>query len=116
MSAAVGGAPAATTRSSLWLRTRRSALPLFGWKIAATSKAGQAHIAVDGPLAGRLLAEHVFESGSRLPFGGLGLSGNHRPAGAYSLDFCAYPVAATVEEGSGATLAEGMRFEDVWLR
>ena len=48
---------------------RRSALPLFGWKIAATSKAGQAHIAVDGPLAGRLLADHVFESGSRLPFG-----------------------------------------------
>ena len=48
---------------------RRSAFPLFGWKIAATSEAGQAHIAVDGPLAGRLLAEHVFESGSRLPFG-----------------------------------------------
>src|ERR1700704_1443885 len=47
----------------------RSALPLFGWKIAATSKAGQAHIAVDGPLAGRLLAEHVFENGARLPFG-----------------------------------------------
>ena len=47
----------------------RSAFPLFGWKIAATSKAGQTHIAVDGPLAGRLLAECVFESGSRLPFG-----------------------------------------------
>jgi 2-keto-4-pentenoate hydratase len=49
---------------------RRSALPLFGWKIAATSEAGQAHINVDGPLAGRLLAERVVESGSRLPFGG----------------------------------------------
>ena len=48
---------------------RRSAFPLFGWKIAATSKAGQAHIAVDGPLAGRLLREHAFESGSRLRFG-----------------------------------------------
>ena len=48
---------------------RRSAFPLFGWKIAATSKAGQAHIAVDGPLAGRLLAEHVFASGSRLRSG-----------------------------------------------
>jgi 2-keto-4-pentenoate hydratase len=48
---------------------RRSAFPLFGWKIAATSKAGQAHIAVDGPLAGRLLREHVFEDGSRLRFG-----------------------------------------------
>src|SRR3954468_17743507 len=48
---------------------RRSAVPLFGWKIAATSAAGQAHIAVDGPMAGRLLGERVFESGSRLPFG-----------------------------------------------
>ena len=37
--------------------------PLFGWKIAATSAAGQAHIGVDGPLAGRLLAERVIEDG-----------------------------------------------------
>ena len=48
---------------------RRSAFPLFGWKIAATSKAGQSHIAVDGPLAGRLLREHVFGDGRRLRFG-----------------------------------------------
>jgi 2-keto-4-pentenoate hydratase len=47
----------------------RSAAPLFGWKIAATSAAGQAHINVDGPLAGRLLRERVFESGATLPFG-----------------------------------------------
>jgi 2-keto-4-pentenoate hydratase len=37
--------------------------PLFGWKIAATSQAGQAHIGVDGPLAGRLLAERVIADG-----------------------------------------------------
>jgi 2-keto-4-pentenoate hydratase len=47
----------------------RSARPLFGWKIAATSKAGQAHIAVDGPLAGRLLAERVRENGGEVSFG-----------------------------------------------
>lgn len=47
----------------------RSARALFGWKIAATSKAGQAHINVDGPLAGRLLAERCFESGATIPFG-----------------------------------------------
>jgi len=47
----------------------RSPAPLFGWKIAATSKAGQAHLAVDGPLAGRLLRERVFESGDEVPFG-----------------------------------------------
>ena len=51
----------------------RSAVPLYGWKIAATSKAGQAHIAVDGPMAGRLLRERVFENGGTLPFGA-----NHR--------------------------------------
>ncbi len=47
----------------------RSSAPLFGWKIAATSVAGQKHINVDGPLAGRLLRDKVFESGARLPFG-----------------------------------------------
>jgi len=47
----------------------RSAATIFGWKIAATSVAGQAHINVDGPLAGRLLREKVFESGATLPFG-----------------------------------------------
>jgi 2-keto-4-pentenoate hydratase len=48
---------------------QKSAAPLYGWKIAATSKAGQAHIAVDGPLAGRLLGERVFENGATVPFG-----------------------------------------------
>ena len=38
----------------------------FGWKIAATSTAGQAHIGVDGPLAGRLLNGQVHESGAIL--------------------------------------------------
>ena len=32
---------------------------LFGWKIAATSEAGQKHINVDGPMAGRILSETV---------------------------------------------------------
>ena len=41
-----------------------AAAPLFGWKIAATSAAGQAHINVDGPLAGRLLREKAFASGA----------------------------------------------------
>jgi 2-keto-4-pentenoate hydratase len=46
-----------------------SGRPLFGWKIAATSAAGQQHIGVDGPIAGRLLTEHVFEDGATLAFG-----------------------------------------------
>ncbi|MHC2338790.1 2-keto-4-pentenoate hydratase [Bradyrhizobium sp. USDA 4454] len=36
---------------------------LFGWKIAATSAAGQKHINVAGPLAGRILAETVIRDG-----------------------------------------------------
>lgn len=43
--------------------------PLFGWKIAATSTAGQQHIGIDGPIAGRLLAEMVYPNGDTLPFG-----------------------------------------------
>ena len=46
-----------------------TSLPLFGWKIAATSTAGQAHIGVDGPLAGRLLAERVIPDGGTCPLG-----------------------------------------------
>ena len=32
---------------------------VIGWKIAATSAAGQAHVQVDGPLAGRILESFV---------------------------------------------------------
>ena len=35
-------------------------------------------------------------SGS-LPFGGVGLSGNHRPSGFYAADYCSYPVASMEE-------------------
>src|SRR5690348_4265612 len=48
----------------------RSGAPLFGWKIAATSIAGQRHINVDGPLAGRLLAEKVVPDGSTISLAG----------------------------------------------
>jgi 2-keto-4-pentenoate hydratase len=51
------------------LLEQRSPSPLYGWKIAATSAAGQAHIAVDGPLAGRILRERLIEPGSTCPFG-----------------------------------------------
>jgi 2-keto-4-pentenoate hydratase len=41
-----------------------------GWKIAATSKAGQAHIGVDGPLAGRLIGERTHASGASISLTG----------------------------------------------
>jgi 2-keto-4-pentenoate hydratase len=37
---------------------------LFGWKIAATSIEGQRHIAVNGPLAGRLYTDRVLRGGA----------------------------------------------------
>lgn len=52
---------------------------------------------------------------SKLPFGGLGFSGNHRPAGAFSLDYCAYPVATMIEGSDAATVAQGMRVERSWV-
>ncbi len=48
----------------------RSAKPVAGWKIAATSVAGQKHINVSGPLAGRLLAERMHADGATLPMAG----------------------------------------------
>ena len=50
----------------------RARSSLFGWKIAATSKAGQQHINVSGPLAGRILAKNVRAEGSSIS-----LHGNH---------------------------------------
>ena len=44
--------------------------PVIGWKIAATSAAGQAHIQVDGPLAGRILASFVHPVGATLSLAG----------------------------------------------
>ena len=44
-----------------------------GWKIAATSQAGQAHIGVDGPLAGRLLAGKIGRSPATLSLGANGM-------------------------------------------
>jgi 2-keto-4-pentenoate hydratase len=41
----------------------RSRGTLFGWKIAATSEAGQRHINVKGPMAGRILTETVIADG-----------------------------------------------------
>ena len=43
--------------------------PLYGWKIAATSINGQRHIGVNGPLAGRILAERVIADGGNFTLG-----------------------------------------------
>ena len=46
---------------------------------------------------------------SNAPFGGIGLSGNHRPSAYYAADYCAYPVTSVEAELARATIAEGLR-------
>jgi 2-keto-4-pentenoate hydratase len=46
---------------------------LSGWKLAATSVPGQRHIGVDGPMAGRLLADRTFPPGVELSLAGNGM-------------------------------------------
>ncbi len=46
---------------------------------------------------------------SSAPFGGVGLSGNHRPAAFYAADYCAYPVASTEVQQPRASVGVGFR-------
>ena len=46
---------------------------------------------------------------SAAPFGGIGLSGNHRPAAFYAADYCAYPVASTEMGQPRASLGVGFK-------
>ncbi len=52
---------------------------------------------------------------SRLPFGGVGRSGNHRPAAAFAADYCAYPVAQMEVQDDSAAVPPGAKFDDRWL-
>ncbi|HEX2802839.1 MAG TPA: succinylglutamate-semialdehyde dehydrogenase [Sphingomicrobium sp.] len=46
---------------------------------------------------------------STAPFGGIGLSGNHRPSAFYAADYCAYPVTSVHAERIRGTIAQGLR-------
>jgi len=46
---------------------------------------------------------------SNAPFGGVGLSGNHRPSAYYAADYCAWPVASLEADDLHATIATGLR-------
>ncbi|WP_326524143.1 succinylglutamate-semialdehyde dehydrogenase [Sphingomonas sp.] len=46
---------------------------------------------------------------SNAPFGGVGWSGNHRPAAYYAADYCAYPVASNEAEQARASIGVGLR-------
>lgn len=46
---------------------------------------------------------------SAAPFGGIGFSGNHRPAAYYAADYCAYPVASTEMDQPRASVGVGFK-------
>ncbi len=46
---------------------------------------------------------------SAAPFGGVGYSGNHRPAAFYAADYCAYPVTSTEVVQPRASVGVGFR-------
>jgi 2-keto-4-pentenoate hydratase len=85
---------------------------VVGWKIAATSAAGQAHIQVDGPLPGRILEDFVHPMGATLT-----LAGNRmrvvEPEFSFRLGADLPPHAApyTMEEVLAATASLHPAFE-----
>jgi len=46
---------------------------------------------------------------SGAPFGGIGMSGNHRPSAYYAADYCAYPVASAEAPAARAAIGVGLR-------
>jgi succinylglutamic semialdehyde dehydrogenase len=46
---------------------------------------------------------------SNAPFGGVGLSGNHRPSAFYAADYCAYPVTSSEADRARANIGQGLR-------
>ena len=77
----------------------------------------------DKPFVKRLLRKYSFGGGvvndtlihfgnHRLPFGGVGASGNHRPSAFYAADYCAWPQALTQGEHTqeqNSTITRGIR-------
>jgi len=49
---------------------------------------------------------------SSAPFGGVGLSGNHRPSAYYAADYCAYPVVSAENADPKAMLGIGLKVDE----
>lgn len=46
---------------------------------------------------------------SSAPFGGVGISGNHRPSAYYAADYCAYPVTSSEADNARASIGVGLK-------
>ncbi len=49
---------------------------------------------------------------SSAPFGGIGLSGNHRPSAYYAADYCAYPVVSSENEVPKGMIGIGLKDDE----
>ncbi len=49
---------------------------------------------------------------SNAPFGGVGLSGNHRPSAFYAADYCAFPVVSSENELPKAMIGIGLKEDE----
>ena len=49
---------------------------------------------------------------SHAPFGGIGLSGNHRPSAYYSADYCAFPVVSAENDKPNARIGIGIKQDE----
>lgn len=49
---------------------------------------------------------------SSAPFGGIGLSGNHRPSAYYAADYCAYPVVSSENDVPKAMIGIGLKDDE----
>lgn len=84
---------------------RLTSKPLFGWKIAATSTAGQHHINVTRPLAGRILHERVSRGGETVSLG-------PNRMGVAELEFC-FRIGQTMKPRSDPySISEAMDLVD----
>jgi succinylglutamic semialdehyde dehydrogenase len=50
---------------------------------------------------------------SAAPFGGIGLSGNHRPSAYYAADYCAFPVVSAEADVPRAMIGIGLRDDSI---
>src|SRR5947209_20297939 len=75
----------------------------FGWKIAVTSEAGQKHINVAGPLAGRIFSERVIPDGGTASMAGNAMAvGEPEFAFRMGRSLPARPTPYSVDEVLGA--------------
>lgn len=91
---------------------RHNGSGIAGWKIAATSEAGQRHINVDGPIIGRILKSRLLGQGSSVTLGdNIMRVAEAEFAFGFVADLPARSEAYTMEEALGAVASLHLSIE-----